>query len=115
MCIPLTDNNYCGLNAPDVCAQSRCSSSATSFSFASQQFDFAVWDEWARTASPNPDVKIFIGAPGSATAAGQGFVDIAQLQQYAMDAQSAYDTFGGVMLWDASDAYGAFKSVIIFQ
>ena len=76
----------------------------------SQQFDFAVWDEWARTASPNPDVKIFIGAPGSATAAGQGFVDIGRLQQYAMNAQATYDTFGGVMLWDASDAYGSFSS-----
>ncbi|KAI5118098.1 hypothetical protein M0805_005205 [Coniferiporia weirii] len=79
-------NNYCGLNYPD-------------------EFDFALWDEWARTQSPNPDVKIYIGAPGSATAAGQGYVNTTVLQQYALAAQKNYTTFGGVMLWDASDAY----------
>ena len=63
-------------------------------------------DDWARNQSPNPDVKVYIGAPGSATAAGQGYVDITMLQNYALDAQQNYSTFGGVMLWDASDAYG---------
>ena len=49
---------------------------------------------------------MYIGAPGSAKAAGQGYVNITQLQEYALDAQKNYSTFGGVMLWDASDAYG---------
>ncbi|EJD07126.1 glycoside hydrolase [Fomitiporia mediterranea MF3/22] len=84
-------NNYCGLNYPEVCLQ----------------FDFGLWDEWARTQSPNPDVKIYIGAPGSATAAHQGYVDIDTLEKYALAAQGNYTTFGGVMLWDASDAYGS--------
>ncbi|THH04004.1 hypothetical protein EW145_g5839 [Phellinidium pouzarii] len=79
-------NNYCGLNYPT-------------------EFDFSLWDEWARTQSPNPDVKIYIGAPGSATAAGQGYVNTTVLQEYALAAQRDYTTFGGVMLWDASDAY----------
>ncbi|KAL5525492.1 hypothetical protein ACEPAG_6828 [Sanghuangporus baumii] len=79
-------NNYCGLNYP-------------------QNFDFGLWDTWARTQSPNKDVKIYIGAPGSATAANQGYVDIDVLEQYALEAQGNYTTFGGVMLWDASDAY----------
>lgn len=79
-------NNYCGLNYPE-------------------QFDFSLWDTWARTQSPNPDVKIYIGAPGSATAAGQGYVSPEVLIQYALVAQTNYSTFGGVMLWDASDAY----------
>lgn len=73
---------------------------------SSQQFDFSIWDEWARTVSPNPGVKVYIGAPGSAKAAGQGYVNITLLQEYALDAQKNYSTFGGVMLWDASDAYG---------
>jgi hypothetical protein len=45
------DNNVCGLN---------------SFS-ANQagQWNFGVWDYWARNVAPNPNVKIFIGAPAS--------------------------------------------------
>ena len=70
-----------------------------------QNFDFGLWDTWARTQSPNKDVKIYIGAPGSATAANQGYVDIDTLETYALEAQGNYTSFGGVMLWDASDAY----------
>lgn len=53
-------------------------------------------------------MKVYIGAPGSATAAGQGYVNTTQLQEIALAAQANYSTFGGVMLWDASDAYGEF-------
>ena len=55
-------------------------------------------------------MKVYIGAPGSAKAAGQGYVNITQLQEYALDAQKNYSTFGGVMLWDASDAYFLFRA-----
>lgn len=72
-----------------------------------KQFDFATWDNWARTVSPNPNVKVYIGAPGSQKSAGQGYVDIAHLRTYAAQAQQNYSSFGGVMFWDASTAYGA--------
>ncbi|KIL71002.1 glycoside hydrolase family 18 protein [Amanita muscaria Koide BX008] len=79
-------NNYCQVSDPS-------------------QFNFNTWDHWARYASPNPNVKVFLGAPGSPGAAGQGYVDIATLSGIATDMQNKYPSFGGVMLWDADSAY----------
>jgi chitinase len=42
------DNNKCGLQT-----------------FGTPEFDMGTWDTWANTMSPNKDVKVFIGAPGS--------------------------------------------------
>ena len=55
--------------------------------------------------STNPNVKIYIGAPASSTAGG-GYVDAATLSNIALETRSQYSSFGGVMLWDASQAYG---------
>lgn len=49
-------------------------------SSTSSSFNFDTWDEWARNTSPNKDVKIFMGIPGSPTAAGSGYVPFSQLQ-----------------------------------
>ena len=81
-----TDNNYCGLNYKS-------------------EFNFATWDKWAKTQSANPNVKVYIGAPASPDAADEGYVSPSTLAKYVADAQSKYDTFGGVMLWDADTAY----------
>ncbi|KAJ6478058.1 glycoside hydrolase family 18 protein [Mycena vitilis] len=81
-------------------------------------WDFASWDDWAKNTSPNKDIKIFIGAPASTTAAGSGYVDAATLGSIALATRSQYSSFGGIMLWDASQAYAngrfdtAIKSVI---
>ena len=64
-------------------------------------------DNWARTISPNPDVKVYIGAPASSSAAGSGYVSSSTLQSIATQMRNAFPSFGGVMLWDASQAYGA--------
>ena len=69
-------------------------------------WDFGLWDTWAKTVSPNPNVKIYIGAPGSSTAAGSGYVDATTLANIALSTRSQYSSFGGVMIWDASQAYG---------
>lgn len=83
-------NNYCG--AP---------------SFGSTQnvgdFNFAAWDAWARR-SPNPAVKVLLGMPGSATAAGSGFVGPAQLAR-VLGYAKRFSSFGGVMVWDMSQVY----------
>ncbi|KZS93070.1 class III chitinase [Sistotremastrum niveocremeum HHB9708] len=82
-------NNYCGLqnyNQPSA-------------------WNFGIWDYWARYVSPNPNVKIFIGAPASSTAAGGGYVDAGTLGGYAKTIRNSFPSFGGVMLWDASQAY----------
>ncbi|GLB43361.1 putative glycosyl hydrolases family 18 [Lyophyllum shimeji] len=82
-------NNFCGLgnyNNPNA-------------------WNFGVWDNWAKTKSPNKNVKIFIGAPASPSAAGSGYVDPGTLGKIAQETRSKYSSFGGVMLWDASQAY----------
>ncbi|KAJ3484498.1 hypothetical protein NLI96_g5610 [Meripilus lineatus] len=79
-------NNYCGLNHPS-------------------DYNFNTWDKWAKTQSANKNIKVYIGAPGDAQAAGEGYVDLETLAQYASDAQAKYSSFGGVMLWDADTAY----------
>ncbi|KAI0733488.1 glycoside hydrolase superfamily [Fomitopsis betulina] len=82
-------NNYCGLTNYDD----------------SNDWDFATWDNWAKNTSPNKNVKIYIGAPASSTAAGSGYVDAATLGAIVQATQENYSSFGGVMLWDASQAY----------
>ncbi|KAF8632283.1 hypothetical protein AX15_002019 [Amanita polypyramis BW_CC] len=79
-------NNYCGNNNPS-------------------SFNFATWDKWAKSQSPNPNVKVYLGAPASFSAAGFGYVDAATLGNLAVSTRSQYSSFGGVMLWDASQAY----------
>ncbi|KAF8213430.1 glycoside hydrolase family 18 protein [Mycena galopus ATCC 62051] len=68
-------------------------------------WNFGIWDQWARTISPNPNVKVYIGAPGSSTAAGSGYVDISTLSTIAVAMRKSFPSFGGVMLWDQSQAY----------
>ena len=63
-------------------------------------------DYWARNVSTNKDVKVYIGAPGAVGAAGGGYQDIATLSKIAEATRKSYPSFGGVMLWDASQAYG---------
>ncbi|EPT01410.1 hypothetical protein FOMPIDRAFT_96173 [Fomitopsis schrenkii] len=82
-------NNYCGLTNYDD----------------SNDWDFATWDNWAKNTSPNKNVKVYIGAPASSTAAGSGYVDAATLGAIVQATQQNYSSFGGVMLWDASQAY----------
>ncbi|KAG6828613.1 hypothetical protein H0H92_007308 [Tricholoma furcatifolium] len=79
-------NNYCEVSIPS-------------------EFNFATWDTWAKTQSPNSDIKVYLGAPGSPSAAGSGYVDIDTLSTIVQEAQSQYSSFGGVMLWDADSAY----------
>ncbi|KAH9949899.1 glycoside hydrolase superfamily [Amylocystis lapponica] len=91
-------NNYCGL---------------TDYS-NSNDWDFDDWDTWAKSKSVNPNVKVYIGAPAASAAAGSGYVDAATLGQIAVDTRNQYSSFGGVMMWDASQAYanGRFDAAV---
>ncbi|KZT23268.1 glycoside hydrolase family 18 protein [Neolentinus lepideus HHB14362 ss-1] len=80
-------NNDCGLNHPS-------------------NYNFGTWNHNPQiTRSANKDIKVYIGAAGSSNAAGDGYVDSAELKNYAIKAQNTYSSFGGVMLWDVSEAY----------
>jgi len=63
-------------------------------------------DNWAKTASPNKNVKIYLGAPAGPLATRSGYVNADTLARDALKLRELYSSFGGVMLWDASQAYG---------
>ncbi|AOW04459.1 YALI0D22396p [Yarrowia lipolytica CLIB122] len=78
-------NNYCGVNNPG-------------------QFNFDTWDNFAKTVSPNKNIKIYLGVPGAVSAASTGYIDGATLKSY-VDKVKQYSSFGGIMMWDASQAF----------
>lgn len=69
-------------------------------------------DYWARNVSPNKDVKIYIGAYGGPGATGSGYVPLSTLTSIAVQMRTSFPSFGGVMLWDASQAYGKWTRFI---
>jgi chitinase len=85
-------NNYCG-------TQSYVPGSPTQ-----NNFNFATWDNWARTVSKNKSVKILLGVPASPTAAGSGYASASSLAPI-INYCKHFSSFGGVMMWDASQAY----------
>ncbi|KAF5375105.1 hypothetical protein D9758_000069 [Tetrapyrgos nigripes] len=68
-------------------------------------WDFGLWDDWARHTSPNPNVKIYIGAPADSTSAGSGYVPPDTLASIAKSMRTSFPSFGGSMLWDSSSAF----------
>ncbi|KAG2184468.1 hypothetical protein INT43_000377 [Umbelopsis isabellina] len=68
-------------------------------------FNFDTWDNWASTQAKNPNVKVYLGVPGSTSAASSGYVPYSTLTT-TIDSLKSYKSFGGVMMWDASQAYG---------
>lgn len=80
-----------------------------------QLTDVHIRDTWAKTVAVNPNVKIYIGAPASSTAAGAGYVDASTLANIALETRSQYSSFGGVMLWDASQAYGVLNAFLLVR
>ncbi|KAJ1984452.1 Chitinase 2 [Dimargaris verticillata] len=80
-------NNYCGVNNYP------------------RAFNFDEWQQWADTKAVNEDVSIFMGIPGSSTAASMGYIEASRLQTIIQEVQPKYRSFGGVMMWDASQSY----------
>ncbi|EMR71400.1 putative glycoside hydrolase family 18 protein [Eutypa lata UCREL1] len=67
-------------------------------------FNLATWDDWAKTGSANPDVKILVGAPGSTGAAGSGYVAADKLAA-VLEYSKQFSSFGGAMVWDMSQVW----------
>ena len=82
------DNNYCAA------------------SYYPQDWNFGTWDNWAKNTSPNKNVKIYLGVPGAPDSADWGYVGINTLTPIIQTTKSQYSSFGGVMYWDMSSAYG---------
>lgn len=66
-------------------------------------FNFDVWDNWAKTHSRNPNVKVLLGIPAN-TGAGGGYTSGEKLAA-AIRWSKKYSSFGGVMMWDMSQLY----------
>ncbi|KAH7322928.1 chitinase [Stachybotrys elegans] len=84
-------NNWCGVNNFVEGSQSQ------------NAFNFDVWANWARTRSLNPDVKLLLGIPANAGAGG-GYTSGSKLAA-AIRWSMAFESFGGVMMWDMSQMY----------
>lgn len=65
-------------------------------------YNFNQWDNWAKTVSKNRDAKVMIGVPGNTGAAGRGYVGPDRLAEIFRHTKERYSSFGGVMVWDAS-------------
>lgn len=66
-------------------------------------FNYATWDTWATGTSINKNVRIYIGVPGSTTAAGSGYVPLSALESTISSTRSTYKSFGGVMMCKYND------------
>lgn len=86
-------NNYCGLGSfvPNATSQST--------------FNFHTWDSWAASKTGNSSTSVFLGIPASSTAAGSGYLDSTGLRPIVEYCRK-FKSFGGVMMWDASQAVG---------
>ncbi|KAJ1983834.1 Chitinase 2 [Dimargaris verticillata] len=84
-------NNWCGLiNFDNIWA-----------------WNYDKWDALAKRMV-NPDVKMYLGAPASPDA-GRGYVDMDRLTHIYQNVSSAYQTLGGIMMWDTSNAWQNFN------
>ena len=85
-------NNYCSTPSFQQTATNQTS------------FDFSIWNNWAKSVSANKNVKVYLGVPANTGAAGSGYLDATALQP-VIDYSKSFSSFGGVMMWDASQAY----------
>ncbi|KAB8219682.1 glycoside hydrolase superfamily [Aspergillus novoparasiticus] len=86
-------NNWCGVNSFSAGQQKQSS------------FNFEQWDNWAKTVSQNKKAKVLLGVPANTSAASTGYIPASELEPVIAYSKS-FESFGGVMMWDVSQAYG---------
>ncbi|KAF2121152.1 putative glycosyl hydrolase, family 18 [Lophiotrema nucula] len=84
-------NNYCGVSG-FVAGQE-----------AQPNFNLNIWDQWARTQAKNTNTRLLVGVPAN-LGAGAGYVDSNALAR-VIEYSRGFEKFGGVMMWDASQAW----------
>ncbi|QLG74352.1 hypothetical protein HG535_0G02360 [Zygotorulaspora mrakii] len=70
-----------------------------------RMFNWDTWIEYAQTVSPNKNIKLYLGLPGAATAAGSGYISDLSLVKKTIQDISSSEYFGGIAMWDASQAF----------
>ncbi|PLB51890.1 class III chitinase [Aspergillus steynii IBT 23096] len=86
-------NNFCGVQS-FVEGQNTQSS-----------FNLETWDNWAKNDSQNKKAKVIVGVPANTAAAGSGYIPVTKLQS-VIEYSKTFSSFGGVMMWDVTQAYG---------
>jgi chitinase len=82
-------NNYCGMQA-----------------YGTKNFNFDTWVKWAQTLAKRRGAKVYLGIPGSAESAGNGYVPAERVQTAIEQLARDYpNVFGGIAIWDASTTY----------
>lgn len=70
-----------------------------------KQFNWDTWADFAENTSPNKDIKLYLGLPGAASAAGSGYISDLSLLKSTVQTIGENSHFGGIMLWDASQGF----------
>lgn len=70
-----------------------------------KSFNWDTWLNYAESVSPNKNIKLYLGLPGSATAASTGYISDLSLLKDTISKVSSSGSFGGVAMWDASQAF----------
>ncbi|CUS22592.1 LAQU0S06e01530g1_1 [Lachancea quebecensis] len=70
-----------------------------------KQFNWDTWLNFAQNISPNSNIKLYLGLPGSSTAAGSGYISDLSVIKSTVQSISGSNNFGGIMLWDASQGF----------
>lgn len=81
-----------------------------------QHFNFETWASYIQSKNSESKSKIFMGLPASKSSAGSGFVEseliLSKIEEIWSN-EGIKDLFGGVMFWDASQAFGFSSDVNI--
>lgn len=70
-----------------------------------KQFNWDTWKNFAETISPNKNIKLFLGLPAAQAAAGSGYIGDLEELETVINQISSTANFGGISLWDASQAF----------
>ncbi|KAI5957841.1 CHT3 [Candida theae] len=68
-------------------------------------FNWDTWLDYAENTSPNTNVKLFVGVPGSIRAAGSGYNPPELIEDYLTSDIKSSEHFGGISMWDVSAAW----------
>lgn len=68
-------------------------------------FNWDTWVNYAENISPNSNIKLYLGLPGSAWSAGSGYISDVDVLASTIEQISSSANFGGVSFWDASTVF----------
>ncbi|UKZ81549.1 hypothetical protein TrVFT333_009321 [Trichoderma virens FT-333] len=68
-------------------------------------FNWATWDNWAKTVSANKNAKVLIGTPANVGGANAGSFPTDSQLSGAINLAKGSSSFGGVMLWDMAQLF----------